>query len=349
MFKRFILAFGLIAGLLSPSFGAGTIPLSLSQRFDNISHLPLAKGQLFFIQAGTTSTLQNAFQDSALTIPYANPLTLDAGGNIPQLFFADGQIKIRLQNAAGVVQLSADNLQVIGASSGGGGGGSVDPTTILSTGDIKANYGTGVLVGFVRLNGRTIGSASSGASERANADTQALFQYLWGVDPNLVVSTGRGASANADWVANKQLTLPDARNRALAGLGDMGNSDAARLTSTYFGVFTGANGTTLGAAGGAESETLTALQVPSITSGVSTALNINVDLLTSNPGTGFGLTSFSANAGAQVFQAFSQGASISQISAASATATGSASSNNTGGQPHPIASPMILVTFYQKL
>lgn len=229
MIKRFFLSLALLAGLLTPAFPAGTIPLSLTQRFDNTTHLPLNGGKLFFIQAGTTSTPQNAYQDSALTIPWANPLTLDSGGNIPQLFFADGQIKIRLTNASGVTQLSVDNIQVIGASSGSGGGGTVDATTVLATGDVKARYGTGVLSGFVRANGRTIGSATSGATERANADTQALFEYLWTADTTLTVSTGRGASANADWVANKTLTLPDARGRALAGLNDMGSTNSGVL------------------------------------------------------------------------------------------------------------------------
>src|SRR6266404_3844072 len=149
MFKKFFLSLALTVGLLAPAHSAGTIPLSLSQRLDNTTHLPLSGGKLYFIVAGTTSTPQNSYQDSALTLPWANPLTLDAGGNIPQLFFADGQIKIRLTNASGVNQLTADNIQVIGASSGGGGGGVIDPTTIIATGDMKARYGTGVLTGFV--------------------------------------------------------------------------------------------------------------------------------------------------------------------------------------------------------
>ena len=106
---------------------------------------------------------------------------------------------------------------------------SVDPTTIFGTGDIKANYGTGVIDGFVRANGRTIGSSTSGANERANSDTQALFTFLWNGDPNLVVSTGRGVSAAADWSANKTITLPDWRGRALVALDDMGNTAAGRL------------------------------------------------------------------------------------------------------------------------
>lgn len=237
---------------------AGSISLSMSQQLDELGS-PLSGGRLYFIRAGTTSTPQNAFYDSALTLPLPNPYTLNAAGRITAFYLADGQIKIRLTSSTGVVQIEQDNLLVIGPSSGGGGGGGgVDPTTIIATGDIKSRYGTGSLAGFVRLNGRTIGSATSGATERSNGDTQSLFEYLWQADANLTVSTGRGISANADWIANKTIALPDARGRVLAGLDDMGSSAAGRLTSSYFG----ATATTLGAAGGAESDTLTIAKIP---------------------------------------------------------------------------------------
>lgn len=240
---------------------AGSIALSLTQRYDNTTHLPLDGGQLQFYAAGTT-TPQSAYQDLSLTIPWPNPLTLDSGGNVPQLFFADGYIKFRLSNAAGVTQLSADNVLVLGPTSGVGAAPSVDATTILATGDLKVKYGTGVLTGFVRANGRTLGSATSGAAERANADCQTLFEYLWTADANLTVSTGRGASANADWVANKTIVLPDWRGRVLAGLDDMGNSAAGRLTATYFGTAA----TALGAAStGLESRTLLTANLPPYT------------------------------------------------------------------------------------
>jgi hypothetical protein len=141
---------------------------------------------------------------------------------LPQFFVADGSIKLRLTDKNGVQIFTQDGLLVVGASSGGGGGSPVDPTTILQTGQMINMYNTGVLTGFVRANGRTIGSATSGATERANADCQTLFQYLWGADANLAVSGGRGASAAADWAANKTLTLPDSRGRTIAGLDDMG-------------------------------------------------------------------------------------------------------------------------------
>lgn len=226
---------------------AGSISLSLSQQFDSLGN-PLNGGLLYFYAAGTT-TPQSAYQDSSLTIPWPNPIVMDSAGRVPPFYLADGQIKIRLTNSAGVVQVAADNLLVVGASSGSGSAPSVDATTILATGDLKCRYGTGALTGFVRANGRTIGSATSGGSERANSDCQSLFEYLWGADANLSVSTGRGASANADWVANKTIALPDWRGRVISGLDDMGNSAAGRLSLSYFGT----SAIVLGAAGGLES------------------------------------------------------------------------------------------------
>ena len=254
MKRPFAVAAALAALWAGPCLAVGTISLSLSQQLDTQGK-PLSGCQLYFYQAGTT-TPQNAYQDTGLTIPWPNPMTCDASGRVAQFFLADGYIKIRLADKFGSTILAADNLLVIGPSSGSGGGGSVDATTVLATGDVKTSYGTGTMTGFVRMNGRTIGSATSGATERANADAMALFEYLWGADANLTVSGGRGASAAADWGANKQLTLPDARGRFIAGMDDMGNTSAARLTALA--------STTLGAAGGSQAVTLTNASLPAI-------------------------------------------------------------------------------------
>lgn len=238
---------------------AGTISLSLSQQFDELGHV-LAEGRLYFYRAGTVSTPQNAFYDAGLTLPLPNPFTLDAAGRIPQFFLADGSIKVVLIDKHGTTQISADNILVVGPSGGGGGGGTVDPTTVWQTGDLKARYGTGIHPGFARANGRTIGSATSGATERANADCQPLFLLLYD-DPNLTVSPGPRTTAAADWAANKTIALPDWRGRNIAGLDDMGNSAAGRLTATYFGTAA----TVLGAAGGEESQTLLTANLPAYT------------------------------------------------------------------------------------
>ena len=128
------------------------------------------------------------------------------------------------------------------------------------TGVVKDYIGNSAPSGYVFLSGRTIGDASSGATERANADTSALFTLLWDSMANTeaAVSGGRGASAAADFAAHKTITLPDARGRVIAGKDNMGGTTASRLTSAGAGI----TGTTLGVAGGTETHTLTSAQMP---------------------------------------------------------------------------------------
>lgn len=71
--------------------------------------------------------------------------------------------------------------------------------------------------GCVIPNGGTIGNSSSGATSRANADTADLFAFYWRLTNNTDypiqdsagVPTTRGASAAADFAANKRLPLPN--------------------------------------------------------------------------------------------------------------------------------------------
>lgn len=319
---------------------AGTIPgFSLAQQLDS-DGTPLVGCKLYTIQAGTTSTPQTAYQDSGLTLPWPYPVLGDAYGRLPQIFLADGSIKLRLTRANNTQVFALDGVLVVGASSGGGGGSPVDPTTVLTTGDIKIAYNTGVYSGFVRANGRTIGSSTSGATERANADCLALFTFLYVADVNLAVSGGRGASAAADWAANKTIALPDFRGRALAGLDDMGSTAAGRLTSTYFGT----SAIVLGAAGGDEKQTLTLAQLPAGitaagTSAVLAAGGAAIPITTSN------ITDMNmSNPGGSGSHVPSTNGTWSGQTTINGTA--SVTSNNTGAGAHPIASPMMLATIY---
>jgi hypothetical protein len=318
---------------------AGTINLALTQQLDEFG-APLSGGQLFLIQAGTVSTPQNPFQDTGLSIVMPNPITLDAAGRIPQFFLADGQIKVRLQDKNGIVKFVQDNLLVIGPSAGGGGGGAVDPTTVMATGDLKVRYDTAIISGFVRCNGRTIGSASSGASELADPSAQALFLHLWNKDPNLVVTTGRGANAAADWAANKQITLPDWRGRALAALDDMGNTAAGRLTATYFG--TGA--TTLGAAGGGQSVALATTNLPPYTPTGTVTVSLSAGGSQRN-------SNYIVNGGGSAPLLDFVGNNGQGPISTNPTYSGSFSGSAQGGAstPHPLVQPTMLATVYMKL
>jgi hypothetical protein len=342
--KNLVVSLAVAGGLwTAPVLAAGTTPLSMVQQFDQTGQ-PLANCLLYFFQAGTVATPQNAFSDFGLTATLPNPVQCDISGRIPQHWLADGLIHIRLTDSSGLPIIDT-TMQVLGPSSGGGGGGgTVDPTTVMATGDIKARYGTGALSGFVRANGLTIGNGGSGATERANADTQTLFIYLYGADANLAVSGGRTGNALNDFNSGKQLTLPDWRGRALAALDDMGNSAAGRLTSAFFGT----SATVLGASGGTESQTLSLVQLPT---GITSTGTISVS-------TGGNVFAIEGNG---VFNGVAQvalGATGSFVAATSAggwaaqnTLTGgnSMTSNNTSGSAHPIVQPTMLATIYLKL
>lgn len=123
--------------------------------------------------------------------------------------------------------------------------------------------------GWVRCNGRTIGNAASLATERANADTADLYTHLWTnfADAQCPVSGGRGASAAADYAANKAIGLPDWRGRSPFGLDDMGNSTAGRLGTVI------TDKTTNGATGGAETVMLLRSDLPNETLTVTGTTN----------------------------------------------------------------------------
>lgn len=213
----------------------------------------------FFFDAATTSP-RVVFQDNGLTTPHAHPVVADSQGRFPAVFLPSGLYRERVTTAAAVILWDIDNIDPAPVVSSGGGGGSVDPNALLATGDVKWRYSTGSLAGFVRLAARTIGSASSGATERANADTQALFEFLWNADANLAVSGGRGATSAADWAANKTIALPDMRLRVPGGLSDMGNS--ARTLPAAVPISAGA-ATELGRTIGDLTHTLSTPQIPS--------------------------------------------------------------------------------------
>lgn len=250
---------------------AGTIfGLGLSQQFD-INGDPMS-GALLYLYQANSSTPVTAYQNFGLTVGQEHPwpIVADSTGRIPSFWLADGSYRARLTDAMGVPVFDEQNVEALGPSSGGGGGGdTTDPNSVSSTGDVKWRPINTTLAGWVRINGRTIGSATSGASERANADTQTLYEYIWNnfSDTLAPVLTGRGASAAADFAANKQITLLDMRGRSPFGVDDMGASSAGRLTGTTFAQGDAITG---GGAGGANTHTLATAELPSHDHGGST-------------------------------------------------------------------------------
>jgi len=175
----------------------------------------------------------------------------------------------------GIVRL-ADEADIVPGSS------STDVATAaqlvvhgFTTGDGKETWLSTLQAGWIWADGKTIGNASSNATNRANADTQALFYALWNdaaynytgttatgaalqVRDSAGVAVAKGASAAADFAANRTIAVIDKRGRVSAGKDNMGGTAAGRLSGQPGGV----NGTGLGNSGGAESHTLVINEMP---------------------------------------------------------------------------------------
>lgn len=114
-----------------------------------------------------------------------------------------------------------------------GGAGWVTPPSMLGTGEWKFRPAAATLPGWVISNGTTIGSVASGASQRANADTQLLYQYLWATYSNTQcpVTGGRGASAAADFAANKPIATFNMQAIGVIGVDGMGGTPTGLLAN----------------------------------------------------------------------------------------------------------------------
>jgi len=337
-----MLALAILCGLSLPVKAQGVIPIALQQVM-NANGQPVSGALLYIYQAGTVATPQNAFSDPGLTLPLSNPLVADATGRLPMFYLANGSVHVRLTDPSGVVIFDYPAMLVIGASGGASSGGSVDPTTILSTGDVKFRPTGESLVGWVKMNGQTIGSATSGATGRANADTQNLFVYLWTncTNAHCGVIGGRGASALSDFNANKQMALPDWRSRAPFGLDDMGNTPAGILLASNV-TSAGDAPTTPGATGGETNHTLTAAEIAPHTHGIT-------DPGHQHPSSANGtstLSTYAANVTSNVPVA-APGATPTVTTGISINSTGGAVSP--GGAAHNNMQPFMLGTWYMKL
>lgn len=326
---------------------AGSIfGLSLSQRV-KLNGKPEAGWKLYLYDASTGSRVF-AYKDTGLTSGQEHPwpIVADSYGTMPQFWLADGSYRVRGTSSTGsIVFFDMPSVLALGPSSGGGGGGgsSVDGALLYSTGEVIWQPVAATKTGWVRLNGRSIGSATSGASERANSDCESLFIYCWNTfsDTYCPVSTGRGASAAADWAANKYIQLLDFRGRMPCGLDDMGNTAAGRFTGVPF---TLGSATTASAVGGAATHTLITSETPAHTHTASVSSDgAHTHTYTNRIGTFNARTGEDTPGGAWV------GVSTYTLSSSGSHTHTITNSSTGGGGAHNNMPPFVLGTFYIKL
>src|SRR6266851_303705 len=81
-----------------------TIPI---EQFGDSVNAALVGGQLFFYASGT-STPQNTFSDSGLTVANPNPIILDSAGRAGNIFLGTNAYKVVLQDINGNQIWTAD-------------------------------------------------------------------------------------------------------------------------------------------------------------------------------------------------------------------------------------------------
>lgn len=302
---------------------------------------PYSGMRAYFFDAGTT-TPRTVYRDSDLGESHDHPVVANASGQFPAVFLPAGDYRLRLTSQSGVTIWDVDGISTPSTGESGGGGGGDTPIELLfRTGDYKDRHATGSHSGWVRANGRTIGNASSGATERANADCEALFLHLWTQDATLTVSGGRGANAASDWAASKQIALPDMRLRARIGMAGMGNSNSTLIADNTFDNYPTEGGNDLGATVGAGAVTLTTGQLPphahtgtALTAGAH-AHGVTEPALGAFPG-GAGFSAYVSTGSANTTTAGAHDHTLSI--------------NNTGnGEAHRNVQPSAVVTVYIKL
>lgn len=165
-------------------------------------------------------TLNNEFQEFQIpfTTPSSDGLSLGSGGDDAlflrvqyplSLTFNINHTKPQIYFSSDVPSNDFDTYDQIEAI-----------VESARTGDYRMSLNSFQPFGWVSANDGTIGSASSGATTRANVDTWPLYNLLWGSVNNTFapVSGGRGGSAIADFSANKAIGLTKALGRVVMGL-----------------------------------------------------------------------------------------------------------------------------------
>ena len=189
--------------------------------------MPVDSGGNYALPTGSTATSGQTALASQHNIP-----TTDIAAALNLALWRDGRSPL-------TGNLSAGGFRITNAANGSS---DQDYVTMSQLNAVIASVAigsvpTGTVLGFrmttapagwVKENGGTIGSGASGATTRANADTEALFTLLWNnfnqatlpIQNSAGAVTTRGASAAADFAAAKRMPLFDSRTRFLRGADD---------------------------------------------------------------------------------------------------------------------------------
>jgi len=204
-------------------------PLSRQTILDDYGRPYLVPSVNFY--AGGTTTPITVFKDPARTVPHTQPVVADGFGRFPRVYLPEGQYREEVLGPYGEPLWNDDGLGLAVVDDTIDPVTPVDQTAIPSTGDVKWRLDASIQPGWVRMNGRTLGAAGSGATELADPSAKNAFVYLWTTFPESMASVvgGRGSTAAGDFAAGKAIVIPSMQGLLQGGLDDMGSSAAQRI------------------------------------------------------------------------------------------------------------------------
>lgn len=254
-------------------------PVSFGTFFDPATPAPLQVNAYFYF-AGTLDPI-SVYVDAGLAIPFDQPVRSSGSGRLPAIWV--GEIptgyRVRIFDEYSTLLEDTDNIPGAFDPSGGVEPPPIDDNRLAKPGDIIFAFSNAQpREGCVLANGLTIGSVTSGATGRANADCEAAFKWLWQQDQFglLAVSPSRGASADSDWAANKTIATPDLMGRGVVGMDAMGTTAKNRLAGVTFAAGDQAK---LGSYGGAPTRVLVAGNIPAHNHAVNDPGHLHVTVL----------------------------------------------------------------------
>ena len=164
----------------------------------------------FFFEANTNTPL-SVYTDQDLVTPHAFPVVANSRGVLPVIYLPYTDYRVLIRSANDITIYDAPYIPNEAPPSSGGGL-VVTSTQIYRTGYVLISPFDDPIDGFVRMNGRTLGSLSSGATEYAGSDGHDLFvKYTRNIPtpahPCLVVA----AQAQNRLVCKQDHNLPSAR------------------------------------------------------------------------------------------------------------------------------------------
>jgi microcystin-dependent protein len=344
------------------------------QQFSDKNGNPLVQGQVYTYYAGT-STPKITWIDPNEITPNTNPIILNVAGQA--IIYGQGTYTETVYDRNGNLMWTA-----LTSPSGSGGGGAATGDGDL-VGTIKPWAGIAAPNQYAFAYGQTLSRSTysilfTAITQTQNVNCTMSSNVLSGIADTSQIATGAPVEVNCvspgttvvsktsstvtvsnpssvnitasatffpfgDGDGVTTFNLPDLRGYTIAGRDNMGNTAAARLTSTYFGNSPDAQG----GVGGSQSATLTTAQLPTSIGSASSVVTDPGHQHTITPSAAQVVTTGATSGGNTVI---SNASGITHTATATTGITVATTlSNAGGGNAHSIIQPTITLNYIIKI